>query len=202
MNAPCASDACAVAALPDFVAPGLRVLSVGLNPSLLSVEAGFPFANPRNRFWRALAASGLVAGPLEPGVGAMHGLLEQGIGFTDLAQRPTRGGAELRAADYRAGAPRLYRLIVELRPAWVWFHGRVPWTQFLRHAPRAARPLPADTGWGLQAGGLGPSRVWVTPNPSPANAGFSLEDLVGHYRVFRRALEADLVGYPAREYAE
>jgi TDG/mug DNA glycosylase family protein len=86
--------------LPDYLRPGLRIVSIGLNPSLPSVEAGFYFANPRNRFWRALNRSGLAAGPVTPSVKAMEILFERDdIGFTDVVKRPTRGGAELRAAS-------------------------------------------------------------------------------------------------------
>ncbi len=46
--------------LPDTVGPGMRVLVVGLNPSVLSADAGVGFARPGNRFWPAALASGLV----------------------------------------------------------------------------------------------------------------------------------------------
>ena len=35
---------------------------------------------------------------------------------------------------------------------------------------------------GLQPRDIGPSRVFVVPNPSPANAAYSLDVLVGWYR--------------------
>ena len=46
--------------LKDYLDYNLEILSIGLNPSTVSVERGYYFANPRNRFWRALNASGLV----------------------------------------------------------------------------------------------------------------------------------------------
>ena len=48
--------------LPDYLRPGLDIVSIGINPSLPSVREGYYFANPRNRFWRALNASGLLFG--------------------------------------------------------------------------------------------------------------------------------------------
>ena len=91
--------------LPDYLRPGLDIVSIGLNPSLPSVRAGFYFANPRNRFWRAVNASGLLQAPVQPGVEGMRILFERdGIGFTDVVKRPTAGGSELRAADYRGSA--------------------------------------------------------------------------------------------------
>ena len=52
--------------LPDYLAADLRLLSVGINPSLRAVREGFYFPNPQNRFWPALNASGLLAAPVVP----------------------------------------------------------------------------------------------------------------------------------------
>jgi double-stranded uracil-DNA glycosylase len=164
--------------LPDYLAPGLRVVSIGLNPSLSSVAAGFYFANPRNRFWRALNASRLLDTPVDPGPKSMQFLFERhGIGFTDLVKRPTRGGSELRAADYRSGAERLQSALENCQPAIAWFHGKVAFKQFVRHTG-----IPADEdSWGMQTSRIGSTRVFITPNPSPANAVFSLPELVVWY---------------------
>ncbi len=52
--------------LPDTVGADMRVLVVGLNPSLLSADVGTGFARPGNRFWPAALASGLVTRALDP----------------------------------------------------------------------------------------------------------------------------------------
>ena len=94
--------------LSDYLSPGLELVSIGLNPSLPSVHDGFYFASPHNRFWRALNASGLIAEELTPGIAAMDTLLERyRIGCTDVVKRPTAGGHDLRAADYREWSPLL-----------------------------------------------------------------------------------------------
>lgn len=160
--------------LPDYLRPGLDIVSIGLNPSLPSVRAGFYFANPRNRFWRALNASGLLAAPVVPGVAAMQLIFERdGIGFTDVVKRPTAGGSALRAADYRAWAPLLRDRLLEYAPRIAWFHGKQAFMNYLRYAER--RPVAVD--WGEQPLPIGASRVFVTPNTSPANAAYSLDDL-------------------------
>ena len=165
--------------LPDYLCPGLDIISIGLNPSLPSVRAGFYFANPRNRFWRALNASGLVREPLEPGVAAMEILFETyHIGFTDVMKRPTAGGGELRAGDYREWAPVLRDRLDDCAPRIAWFHGKQAYANFLIYG-MGLRPV---VDWGEQPHSLGSSRIFVTPNPSPANAAFSLEDLVDWYR--------------------
>ena len=173
--------------LPDYLRPGLALVSIGLNPSLPSVHAGFYFANPRNRFWRALNGSGLLAGPLEPGVAAMQLLLdEHAIGFTDVVKRPTAGGHELRAADYREWAPVLKQRLLDFAPAIAWFHGKQAFGNYLKYA-ETSRPA---IEWGEQTGVIGRSRVFVTPNPSPANAAFCLDDLVAWYRQLAECLKA------------
>ncbi|MBT8121332.1 MAG: mismatch-specific DNA-glycosylase, partial [Gammaproteobacteria bacterium] len=58
--------------LPDYLRAGLEIVSIGLNPSLPSVRDGFYFANPRNRFWRAVAASRLAPGLPPPGPDAVE----------------------------------------------------------------------------------------------------------------------------------
>jgi TDG/mug DNA glycosylase family protein len=164
--------------LPDILDTDLRVLSIGLNPSLPSVAAGFYFANPRNRFWKALNSSTLLGEPVEPGSESMWRLLKlERIGFTDLVKRPTRGAAELRAQDYREGAPRLQALIKHYRPQLAWFHGKLAYRHFVRIAGLDGG---ADA-WGLQPHVIDDTRIFVTPNPSPANAVFSLDELVSWY---------------------
>jgi TDG/mug DNA glycosylase family protein len=168
--------------LPDYLGPGLEIVSIGLNPSLPSVHAGFYFANPRNRFWRALNASGMVPVQLTPGVAAMEALFSiYRIGFTDVVKRPTAGGSELRTADYREWAPLLKDKLAAVAPAIAWFHGRQAWTNYLKYTEGAA-PSPR---WGVQPLRLGSARVFVTPNPSPANAVYSLAVLTDWYRRLR-----------------
>jgi TDG/mug DNA glycosylase family protein len=165
--------------LPDYIRNDLRILSIGLNPSLPSVREGFYFANPRNRFWRALQGSGLLADELEPGVAAMDVLLDRyGIGFTDVVKRPTAGGRDLRAADYRKWVPRLEEKLLRYQPAIAWFHGKVAYGHYSVHTGTGRR----HTDWGAQPCRIGETRVFVTPNPSPANAAWSLDDLTAWYR--------------------
>ncbi|MGZ4115799.1 MAG: mismatch-specific DNA-glycosylase, partial [Actinomycetota bacterium] len=52
--------------IPDVLAPGLRVLFVGINPGLYSGAVGHHFARPGNRFWKALHGAGFTDRVLEP----------------------------------------------------------------------------------------------------------------------------------------
>src|ERR1043165_3561261 len=50
----------------DVIAPGLRILFVGINPGLYTAWSGHHFARPGNRFWPALHAAGFSARLLHP----------------------------------------------------------------------------------------------------------------------------------------
>jgi TDG/mug DNA glycosylase family protein len=170
---------CTLSTLPDYLCSGLRLVCIGLNPSLPSVRAGFYFANPRNRFWRAMQASELLNVEFEPGVDAMQVLLLQyRIGFTDVVKRPTAGAKDLKVADFREWAPQLRQKLLHYQPDIAWFHGKLAYGNYLRHG----EALGQDVDWGLQPHRIGRTRAFVTPNPSPANAAYSLEDLSAWYR--------------------
>ena len=166
--------------LPDYLKEGLDIVLVGLNPSLYSVEVGRYFATPRNRFWRAVNRSGLLTKPLNANTD--YRMPEQGIGMTDIVKRPTRGASDLRAADYREWAPVLKEKLERFRPLIVCFHGAVAYRNYLRHADGIRVP---SVELGLQSHTIGRSRVFVVPNPSPANAAYSLDTLVGWYEALR-----------------
>ena len=173
--------------LPDYLRDGLKIISVGLNPSIPSVKAGFYFANPRNRFWKALNSSRLVSVPLEPGEESMQILFNKfQIGFTDLVKRPSRMGKDLKVADYRAWAPVLQEKLLRYQPSVIWFHGVGTYKSYLKYAEDKEREVPL----GPQKHVIGKSSIFVTPNPSPANAKYSLEELVRYYN--------ELVSYQIR----
>ncbi len=168
--------------LPDYLRPGLTIVSIGLNPSVMSARKGFYFANPRNRFWSAFSASSLVDETLKPGREAVERLFVcYAIGFTDLVKRATPGLADLRPEDFSAGAPVLKRKLERYAPRVAWFHGKETYRRYLRYAERVR----GEFDLGLQQSTIGKSRVFVTPSPSPANAAVSLDELVDWYRRLR-----------------
>ena len=162
--------------LPDYLAPGLDIVFVGLNPGLTSAQAGHYFAAPRNRFWPAINASGLLREPLDAGTD--HRVLDQGMGLTDVVKRPSGGASDLRAADFRRWAPVLKEKLERLQPLIVCFHGATAYRSYLKYAEGVEeRPE-----LGIQTRTIGSSKVFMVPNPSPANAAFSLDTLVYWYR--------------------
>ena len=162
--------------LPDYLAPGLDIVFVGINPGTYSARVGHYFATPRNRFWTALNSSELVARPLDSSVD--FSILEQRIGLTDLVKTSSSGASDLRAGDFRQWAPVLREKLERLRPLIVCFHGVTAYRNYLKHT----EGVNDQVELGLQARNIGSSRVFVVPNPSPANAAYSLEVLVDWYR--------------------
>ena len=164
--------------LPDRLRPGLDIVSIGINPSLYTVEQGFNFARRSNRFWPTFNACGLVAEPLDPGIAAVRALLEtHRIGFTDLVARPTARADELTDTDYRAGARVLRRKLLKYQPAIAWFQGVSAFQKYLEHAEGVRRRVTP----GLQPETIGSTRVFVTPNPSGANPAANPRQLLPLY---------------------
>ena len=105
----------AVSAVPDVLAPGLRVVFCGINPGFVSAAAGAHFANPRND-------AGFTPGLLAPH--EQFDVLQFGVCLTNAAFRTTRGSGDLRRADFAGAAERLEDLARELRPGWLAFVGK------------------------------------------------------------------------------
>jgi TDG/mug DNA glycosylase family protein len=176
--APSAVVAAVTPALGPILGPGLRILFVGINPSLRSAEVGHHFARPGNRFWPTLHAAGFTPRRLRPDEDAE--LPRYGIGVTNIAFRPTRAAAELGRDELRAGAAELERVVREQAPRLVAVVGLT--------AYRVAFERP-KAGWGLQPEPLGGRPVWVLPNPSGLNAHYKPADFARVYAEARAYAE-------------
>ena len=158
-----------------MVGPGLRVLFVGINPSLRSQEVGHHFARPGNRFWPTLHAAGFTPRRLAP---EEDGLLATfGLGVTNIASRPTRAATDLDDDELRAGARALEHTVAAHAPRLVAMVGVTAYrTAFgRRHA-----------AMGLQEETIGGRPVWVLPNPSGLNAHYKPADFARLYGDARR----------------
>ena len=167
-------------AVPDVLAPGLRVVFCGINPGRASAQAGAHFANPRNDFWRLLHASGFTPRLVEPR--DQRELLVLGIGLTNAARRTTRGSGDLRAPDFVGARGRLEALAAELRPCVLAFVGKTAYQGVFRERPELGR----------QERTLGATLVFVLPSTSPANAAVRWEERLGWF-----AALAQLVSRPS-----
>jgi TDG/mug DNA glycosylase family protein len=163
----------------DLLIPGLRLVFCGYNPSLKSGRSGHHYAHPGNRFWRVLFASGItdrLYGPEEDEL--LPDLL--GIGFTNLASRPTRRADELTREEIRTGAAELRDKLERYNPRAVAYTGIGVYRWF-----RAT----SKVGWGLQEISAVPCVTdVVVPSPSGLNR-MSFEELVDNYRALAPILE-------------
>jgi TDG/mug DNA glycosylase family protein len=163
----------------DLLIPRLRLVFCGYNPSLTSGRSGHHYAHPGNRFWRVLFASGItdrLYGPEEDEL--LPDLL--GIGFTNLASRPTRRADELTREEIRTGAAELRDKLERYDPRAVAYTGIGVYRWF-----RAT----SKVGWGLQEVSAVPCVTdVVVPSPSGLNR-MSFEELVDHYRVLAPLLQ-------------
>jgi TDG/mug DNA glycosylase family protein len=162
--------------IPDLVAPGLRVLFAGINPSLYSAATGHHFARPGNRFWPALHRSGFTSRQLRPDEQPL--LPGLGLGITNVVARATARADELDAAELRAGGQALAELAGSLGVSWLAILGVT--------AYRTAFGVPQAVV-GPQAGRLGGARVWILPNPSGLNASYQIDRLAAEFARLRVA---------------
>jgi len=163
--------------VPDLIAPGLRVLFVGINPGLWSAVIGRHFGNPANRLWPTLHAAGFTPRRFLPSDAPE--LLALGYGVTNLVARATAGAAEIRDAELRAGAPALVEKVAHYRPHTVAFLGLGAYRVGFG-CPKAAI--------GPQAEPLGGAHAWLLPNPSGLNAHYQMPDLIRLYAALHAAL--------------
>jgi double-stranded uracil-DNA glycosylase len=165
---------CAVA---DLIGPDVRLLFVGINPSLWTAAVDAHFARAGNRFWPALHLAGITPTRVDPTAGMSaddrDAVLSLGIGITNLVPVATARADELSSDQLREGAERLHRLVTAVHPRVVAVLGIT--------AYRTAFGRPA-TAVGRQPGDLGGAELWVLPNPSGLNAHETVASLAAAYR--------------------
>jgi len=169
-------EAARSATIPDVLAPGLRVLFVGINQGLVSGATGHHFARPGNRFWATLHGAGFTPRVLAPEEAAS--LPAYGLGVTNLVARTTAVASELTDEELRAGAAHLREIVERDHPCFVAFVGVSSY--------RIAFDRPKATV-GRQEERLGSAVVWVLPNPSGLNAHYQLPQLVPLFGALRDA---------------
>ncbi len=165
--------------VPDVIARGLDVLFCGINPGLYSGAIGHHFARPGNRFWRTLEASGFTDRVLSPY--EERDLLGFGLGITNLVEGATARADELPPVALRDGATRLEAKVSRFGPRVVAMLG------VTAYRVAFARPAAAV---GIQPDRLGPSILWVLPNPSGLNAHYQVPDLARAFGELRSSLAA------------
>jgi double-stranded uracil-DNA glycosylase len=138
--------------LPDVLQPGLRLVFCGTAAGKRSAAEGAYYAHPGNMFWRALFQCGFTPRLLAPQEFPL--LPQYGIGLTDLAKRHAGNDDELPKDAF--DVPGLLGKIERYAPDALAFTSK--------NAARAALGTPP--AYGLQAGRLGHTAVFVLPSPS------------------------------------
>ncbi|WP_312858054.1 G/U mismatch-specific DNA glycosylase [Pseudonocardia pini] len=166
--------------LPDVLPgpddPALRVLFCGINPGLVSAATGHHFARPGNRFWPVLHESGFTPRLLRPE--EQGELPAWGMGITNMAARPTARADELSDAELVEGGRVLGKLVERFTPTWLAVVGMGAYRTAFGDR---------DALVGAQEPTIGPTRIWVLPNPSGLNAHYPKARLVAEYARFRAA---------------
>lgn len=158
-------------ALPDILAPGLRVVLVGTAPARRT--PGHYYAGRGNVFWQLLHQAGLTPTLLSPAEDST--LPRHGLGLTDLH----RDGAEFLVGAFTAKIRRCRPLVVAFTSA----------TAANAFATAAGVRRLGRAPWGPTPWDVGGRAGFVLPGPSGANNGMPLP--------VRIALWRDLADYLA-----
>jgi len=165
------------ASLPDILAPGLDVIFCGINPGMRAAETGHHFMGRSNRFWKTMHLSGFTPTRIDPLNDRQ--ILARRCGLTTVVERPTARADELLRDEFISSSTALREKIERLKPRYIAFLGK-PAYQVISGNPKVI--------WGKQAELFGGAMVWLLPNPSGLNRGFSLDALVEAYQALRYEL--------------
>ncbi|MVV52268.1 G/U mismatch-specific DNA glycosylase [Pseudomonas sp. PB120] len=174
--------------LEDILAEHLEVIFCGINPGMMAAAQGHHFAGRGNRFWRTLHLAGFT--PTEVRPENDRTILDYQCGLTAVVERPTARADQLSLKEFTAAATEFERKIARHAPRYVAFLGK---------AAYCALSGQRDVPWGLQPKAFGHASVWVLPNPSGRNRGFSQDQLVTAYRELHEHTRRAVVSRPFSE---
>ena len=163
--------------LPDILAAGLDVIFCGINPGMRAAASGHHFMGRSNRFWKTVHLSGFTPELIDPLDD--RNILGHRCGLTTVVERPTARADEVLRDEFIRSAATLCQKVELLRPRCLAFLGK-PAYQAITGKPKVE--------WGKQPEPFGGAMVWLLPNPSGLNRGFSQDMLVQAYRELREAL--------------
>jgi len=149
-------------ALPDVLAPSLRVVFCGTAAGTKSAQKHAYYAGPGNRFWHVLHQTQMTTRELEPH--EYLSLLDYGIGLTDVCKTTAGMDSEIPIGAFDPAGLKLK--VAELKPCAIAFNGKT--------AARVALGLKHDApiDCGLQPDLLAGAAVWVLSSTSGAASGY------------------------------
>lgn len=164
--------------LTDIITAHLNVIFCGINPGLKSSDDGHHFSGKSNRFWKVLHQSGFT--PYEVEAVNDTSILDFGLGLTTAVARATSRADELSKEEFDDALDAFKAKITEYQPQYVAFLGKAAYKAFSKKK---------EILWGLQPEDFCGAKVWVLPNTSGLNRGFSLADLISYYSSFYQAMK-------------
>jgi TDG/mug DNA glycosylase family protein len=175
--------------LQPLLAPRLRLLVVGFNPSIPAYRLGHYYANPTNRFYHLLHASGLTPHLLRPEEDA--DLPGYGIGVTDLCSVPSARAHDLTLGDFARGIARLRDTVRQCTPRLLCCNGVGVFHALFGHRPARIGVQPD-----LRLEG---TAVCVVPSSSGAAGAFAAQRLAGWREAATFLAEQGLEGWTASD---
>ncbi|WP_126650739.1 G/U mismatch-specific DNA glycosylase [Chryseobacterium aureum] len=159
--------------LTDIIKVNLNVIFCGINPGLKSSNDGHHFSGRSNRFWKVLHQAGFTPYEIE----AVHdtSLLNFGYGLTTAVARATSRADELSKEEFDESLESFKSKITAYQPQYIAFLGKAAYKAFSKKK---------EVLWGEQPEDFCGAKVWVLPNTSGLNRGFSLDSLITYYKEF------------------
>ncbi|CEG27446.1 mismatch-specific DNA-glycosylase [Bacillus sp. B-jedd] len=156
--------------LQDHIRPGLDILFIGFNPSILSGMTGHHFASPNNRFWKILHEAGITPEKFKPEEDLL--LPEIGLGLTNIVERPTKSAEEITKEEYRDGREILKEKIRFYKPLIACFVGKGVYQQY---------SLKKEIPWGEQQEQIVPGTADFVAPSSSGLVRMKIEEIIGIY---------------------
>ncbi|KYH07215.1 MULTISPECIES: G/U mismatch-specific DNA glycosylase [Chryseobacterium] len=159
--------------LTDIISTHLNIIFCGINPGLKSSNDGHHFSGRSNRFWKVLHQAGFTSYEIE----AVNdtSLLDFGYGLTTAVARATSRADELSKEEFDESLESFKLKITKYQPKYIAFLGKAAYKAFSKKK---------EILWGEQSEDFCGAKVWVLPNTSGLNRGFSLDSLVMYYKEF------------------
>lgn len=168
--------------LKDIIAKNLTVIFCGINPGLKSAEKGYHFSGKSNRFWKVMHQAEFT--PYQIEAENDRSILDFGYGLTTAVARATSRADELSKEEFDGSLKFFKTKMTEFQPKYIVFLGKAAYKSF-----SGKKEIP----WGSQPEDFCGCRVWVLPNTSGLNRGFSLEDLVQAYGELYREIHKNFL---------
>ncbi|MGN8070399.1 G/U mismatch-specific DNA glycosylase [Mucilaginibacter sp. 22184] len=166
--------------LTDLIIKDLTVIFCGINPGLKSAWDGHHFSGRSNRFWKVLYQAGFTPYEIEALNDAT--ILDFGYGLTTAVARATSRADELSKEEFDNSIETFKIKMTRFQPQYIAFLGKPAYMAFSGKK---------QIMWGHQPEDFCGAKVWVLPNPSGLNRGFTLADFIVHYRQLLNAIKID-----------